>query len=63
MGTAYIVDAVRTATGRRNGALAGIHPVELGAVPLKALVERTGLSPEAIEDVGWVCHACWRPRL
>jgi acetyl-CoA acyltransferase len=55
MGTAYIVDAVRTATGRRNGALSGIHPVELGALPLRALVERTGVSAEAIEDVVYGC--------
>jgi acetyl-CoA acyltransferase len=51
MGTAYIVDAVRTPVGRKNGALSKLHAVELGAVPLRALLQRTGLDPAAIEDV------------
>ncbi len=55
MGTAYLVDAVRTPAGRRNGALAGIHPVTLGAAPLRALVERTGIDPGAVEDVIYGC--------
>jgi acetyl-CoA C-acetyltransferase len=48
---AYIVDAVRTAAGRRGGALKDWHPVDLGAAVLNALVERTGIDPAAIEDV------------
>ena len=48
---AYIVDAVRTAGGRRDGALRDWHPVSLGAAVLDALVERTGIDPAAIEDV------------
>lgn len=48
---AYIVDAARTAVGRRNGGLAQVHPAELGARPIAALVERTGIDPTAIEDV------------
>ena len=48
---AYIVEAVRTPGGRRKGALAGVHPADLGAVVLDALVERTGIDPAAIEDV------------
>ncbi|MFT7519873.1 MAG: acetyl-CoA acyltransferase [Kiritimatiellia bacterium] len=55
MGTAYIIDAVRTPTGRRNGALSGIHPVELGAIPLRALIDRTGLPAQAIDDVVYGC--------
>lgn len=51
MGTAWIVDAVRTPTGRRNGAFAGLHPVSLAAAPLQALVRRTGIDPAVIDDV------------
>jgi acetyl-CoA C-acetyltransferase len=51
MAVAYIVDAVRTAGGRRKGALMGWHPADLGACVLNALVDRTGLDPAAIEDV------------
>lgn len=55
MGTAYLVDAVRTPVGRRNGALSALHPVELGAVPIRALLARTGLDPALIEDVIYGC--------
>ncbi|EGD57291.1 acetyl-CoA acetyltransferase [Novosphingobium nitrogenifigens DSM 19370] len=55
MATAYIVDAVRTAGGRRNGRLAGVHPVDLAATTLDALVERTGIDPAAIDDVVMGC--------
>jgi acetyl-CoA acetyltransferase family protein len=55
MGTAYIVDAIRTPVGRKNGALSSMHPVELGAVPLRALMRRTGLDPALIEDVVYGC--------
>ena len=48
MATAYIVDAVRTAGGRRGGRLAGVHPVDLAALSLDALVERTGVDPSAL---------------
>jgi len=51
MGEAYIVEAVRTAGGRRNGALAGWHPGDLGGEVLNAIVDRTGVDPAAIEDV------------
>ena len=51
MAEAYIVDALRTAGGRRDGALKDWHPVDLGAAVLDALVERTGIDPAAIEDV------------
>ncbi len=51
MTTAYIVDAVRTAGGRRGGRLAGVHPVDLLAKSLDAVVERSGIDPSAIDDV------------
>jgi acetyl-CoA acyltransferase len=55
MGDAVIVDAVRTPIGRRNGALKDVHPVDLSAHLLKALLSRNGLDPELIEDVIWGC--------
>lgn len=55
MGTAYIIDAIRTPVGRKNGAYAGVHPVSLGAVPLRALVKRTGIDPKLIDDVIYGC--------
>lgn len=51
MPTAYIVDAVRTAGGRRGGRLAGVHPVDLLSKSLDAIVERSGIDPNAIDDV------------
>lgn len=51
MATAYIVDAVRTAGGRRGGRLAGVHPVDLGAAVLDAIAARNDFDPSAIEDV------------
>lgn len=51
MAEAYIVEALRTAGGRRKGALAGIHPADIGAVILDALVQRSGVDPAAIDDV------------
>ncbi|MEP6393894.1 MAG: acetyl-CoA C-acetyltransferase, partial [Alteripontixanthobacter sp.] len=51
MATAYIVDAVRTAGGRRGGRLAGVHPVDLLAKSLDAVVERSGVDPAAVDDV------------
>jgi acetyl-CoA C-acetyltransferase len=55
MAAAYIVDAVRTAGGRRGGRLAGWHPVDLAAASLDAIVERSGIDPGAIEDVVMGC--------
>jgi acetyl-CoA acyltransferase len=55
MPTAVIVDAVRTAGGKRNGKLSGWHPADLAAETLKALVERNGLDPAQIEDVIMGC--------
>lgn len=55
MTTAYIVDAVRTAGGRRGGRLAGVHPVDLLAQSLDAIVERSGVDPVAVDDVVTGC--------
>ena len=55
MATAVIVDAVRTASGKRNGQLSGWHPVDLAAETLKALVERNDLDPALIDDVIMGC--------
>ncbi|MFF3321780.1 acetyl-CoA C-acetyltransferase [Streptomyces sp. NPDC002889] len=55
MGEAYIVEAVRTPVGRRGGGLAGVHPADLGAHVLRALVERSGIDPVSVEDVVFGC--------
>jgi acetyl-CoA acyltransferase len=55
MPTAVIVDAVRTAGGKRNGKLSGWHPVDLAAETLNALVERNQIDPAVIEDVVMGC--------
>ncbi len=56
MSNAYICDYVRTPFGRYAGALASVRPDDLGAIPLKALLERNpGLNPEAIDDVIFGC--------
>jgi acetyl-CoA C-acetyltransferase len=59
MAEAYIVDAVRTAGGRRGGKLAGWHPADMGAEVVNALVDRTGIDPAVVEDaiVGCVSQA------
>ncbi len=71
MPEAYIVDAVRTPVGRRGGSLSQIHPADLGAHSLKALMDRTGIDPGAVEDVifgnvdsigpqaGDIARTCW----
>jgi acetyl-CoA acyltransferase len=55
MRDAVIVEAVRTPVGRRRGALSGVHPVDLSAHVLRALVDRTGLDPAVVDDVIWGC--------
>jgi len=55
MPTAVIVDAVRTAGGKRNGKLSGWHAADLAAEVLKSLVERNGLDPARIDDVIMGC--------
>jgi len=68
---AYIVDAVRTPVGRRGGALSQVHPADLGAHAISALIERTGVDPGAVDDVvfgnvdsigpqaGDIARTCW----
>ncbi|MFE9406076.1 acetyl-CoA C-acetyltransferase [Streptomyces sp. NPDC006530] len=55
MSEAYIVEAVRTPVGRRGGGLSAVHPADLGARVLTALVERSGIDPAAVEDVVFGC--------
>jgi acetyl-CoA acetyltransferase family protein len=55
MPTAVIVDAVRTALGKRNGKLKDWHPVDLAAETLRALVERNDLDPALVDDVIMGC--------
>jgi len=55
MPEAYIVDAVRTPVGKRGGGLAGVHPADLGAHVLAAIVGRSALDPAAVEDVYFGC--------
>jgi acetyl-CoA C-acetyltransferase len=50
-----IIDAVRTPFGRHGGALSSVRPDDLGAVPIRALLERTGIDPQQIEDVVYGC--------
>ena len=71
MNTAYIIDAVRTPVGKKKGSLAGVHAADLGAHAIKALIERTGVDPGAIDDVvfgavdtigplaGDIARTCW----
>jgi acetyl-CoA acyltransferase len=55
MPSAVIVDAVRTPQGRRNGVLKDIHPVDLAALTLDALVQRNDLDRDVVEDVIMGC--------
>jgi acetyl-CoA C-acetyltransferase len=52
---AYIVGAIRTPVGRRDGALSGVHPVDLGAHVLRELAKRTNVDPANVEDVIFGC--------
>src|SRR5690625_3723229 len=52
---AVIVEAVRSAVGKRKGGLAGVHPADLSATVLSGLVERVGVEPGVVEDVIWGC--------
>lgn len=55
MAEAVIVEAVRSPVAKRNGGLSGLHPGELSAQVLNALVHRARVDPEIIEDVIWGC--------
>src|SRR5438874_10479103 len=51
MATAVIVEAVRTGRGKKKGSLIGVHAMDLLAHSLKAVVRRTGIDPNLIDDV------------
>lgn len=71
MAEAYIVDAVRSPTGRRKGSLADVHAADLGAHVIKAIVDRNGIPDNEYDDVifgtidaigplaGDVARTCW----
>ena len=71
MPEAFIVDAVRSPVGRRGGSLAAVHPADLGAHSIAALIERTGVDPNEVDDVvfgnvdsvgpqaGCIARTCW----
>jgi acetyl-CoA C-acetyltransferase len=52
---AFVVDAVRTPVTRRGGALSGVHPADLGAHVIRALLDRAGADPLAVDDVVFGC--------
>ena len=55
MSEAYLIDATRTAIGRRNGALAAAHPADMAAHVIKALVSRQDVDPAEVDDVVLGC--------
>src|ERR1700749_430203 len=55
MPEAFIVDAVRTPVGKKKGGLSAVHTADLGAHILTALVERSGIHPNAVEDGVFGC--------
>ena len=55
MPEAYIVDAIRTPTGRKKGSLAGVHSADLGAHVIRDVVTRLDFDPLAVDDVVWGC--------
>src|SRR4051812_50099201 len=57
VGSAVIVEAVRTPIGRRNGWLAGLHAAEILGAAQRALVERAGIEPALVEQVAGGCGA------
>ncbi|MBE7162383.1 MAG: acetyl-CoA C-acetyltransferase, partial [Williamsia herbipolensis] len=52
---AYIVDALRTPVGKRNGSLAKVNPIDLGAHVITAVLDRTGIDPTVVDDVVFGC--------
>src|SRR5881398_1597995 len=55
MTEAFIVDAVRTPVGKRGGGLSQVHPADLGAHVLRAIVDRNDVDPLAVDDVVFGC--------
>ncbi|WP_449062931.1 acetyl-CoA C-acetyltransferase [Planomonospora algeriensis] len=62
MAEAYIVGAVRTPVGKKKGGLSTVHPTDLAAHTLKALIDRTGVDPSAVEDVIMGCVMQFGPQ-
>ncbi|MFF4773220.1 acetyl-CoA C-acetyltransferase [Microtetraspora fusca] len=62
MAEAYIVGAVRTPVGKKKGGLSTVHPTDLAAHTLQALVERTGVDPSAVDDVIMGCVMQFGPQ-
>lgn len=52
---AFVIEALRTPVGKRNGSLAQVHPADLGAHVIREVVERTGIDPEVVDDVVFGC--------
>src|SRR3984893_6154384 len=50
-----IVEAERTPVGKRNGGLSDMHPADLSAIVLNAVMERAGVDPDVVDDVVWGC--------
>ena len=57
MPEAYVIDAVRTAVGKRNGSLAGVHPVDLGALGWRGLLDRVECFAFGL-FFGFLKHSC-----
>jgi acetyl-CoA acyltransferase len=55
MREAVVVEAVRTPVGKRQGGLCSVHPADLSAIVLNALVQRAGIDPADVDDVVWGC--------
>jgi acetyl-CoA acyltransferase len=55
MREAVIAEAVRSPVGKRNGSLAEVHPVDLSADVLNALLQRASIGPDVVDDVIWGC--------
>ena len=53
--SAFIIDAVRTPIGRHGGALARVRPDDLAAIPIRAVIERSGIDPATFDDVVFGC--------
>ena len=51
MAEAYVIEAVRTAVGKRNGSLAAVHPIDLGVAAFRGLFDRVDVDPGAVDDV------------
>ncbi|MCX5043326.1 acetyl-CoA C-acetyltransferase [Aldersonia sp. NBC_00410] len=55
MAQAYVIDSIRTAVGKRGGALSETHPADLGAAVIRSVVERTDIDPRLVDDVIFGC--------